>query len=86
MRAEEKVKVFTLPADYLPLFDEQAIEDLVIKTDTISFSSKNPHIIWGLLTDAHCPIEDIEMTNRTLLDTIFENEKEIENGTAAGKK
>ena len=35
MRAEEKVKVFTLPADYLPLFDEQAIEDLVIKTDTI---------------------------------------------------
>ena len=85
MRAEEKVKVFTLPADYLPLFDEQAIEDLVIKTDTISFSSKNPQTIWDLLAEAHCPIEDIEMTNRTLLDTIFENEKEMENGSSVKK-
>ena len=85
MRAEEKVKVFTLPADYLPLFDEQAIEDLVIKTDTISFSSKNPQTIWDLLAEANCPIEDIEMTNRTLLDTIFENEKEMENGSSVKK-
>ena len=86
MRAEEKVKVFTLPADYLPLFEEQAIEDLVIKTDTISFSSTQPQIIWDLLTEARCPIEDIEMTNRTLLDTIFENEKEMENGSVSGRK
>lgn len=85
MRAEEKVKVFTLPADYLPLFDEQAIEDLVIKTDTISFSSKNPQTIWDLLAEVNCPIEDIEMTNRTLLDTIFENEKEMENGSSVKK-
>ncbi|MFN8649403.1 ABC transporter ATP-binding protein [Streptococcus sp.] len=86
MRAEEKVKVFTLPADYLPLFDEQAIEDLVIKSDTISFSSTKPQTIWDLLEEARCPIEDIEMTNRTLLDTIFENEKEMENGTSAKNK
>lgn len=86
MRAEEKVKVFTLPADYLPLLEQQAIEDLVIKTDTISFSSTQPQIIWDLLAEACCPIEDIEMTNRTLLDTIFENEKEVENGTSAKNK
>ena len=35
--------------------------------------------------EKHVEIEDIEMTNRTLLDTIFENEKEMENGSA-GKK
>ena len=78
MRAEEKVKVFTLPTDYLPILENQPIDELIIKTDTISFSSTEPQVIWDLLTDAHCPIEDIEMTNRTLLYSIFENEKEME--------
>lgn len=82
MRSEEKVKVFTLPVDYLPFFEDLEIEDLQSKSDTVSFSSKKPQMIWDLLVEAHCPIEDIEMTNRTLLDTIFENEKEMENSNA----
>lgn len=41
MRSEEKVKVFTLPVDYLPFFEDLEIEDLQSKADTISFSSKN---------------------------------------------
>lgn len=82
MRSEEKVKVFTLPVDYLPFFEDLEIEDLQSKADTVSFSSKKPQMIWDLLVEAHCPIEDIEMTNRTLLDTIFENEKEMENSNA----
>lgn len=82
MRSEEKVKVFTLPVDYLPFFGDLEIEDLQSKSDTVSFSSKKPQMIWDLLVEAHCPIEDIEMTNRTLLDTIFENEKEMESSNA----
>lgn len=82
MRSEEKVKVFTLPVDYLPFFEDLEIEDLQSKSDTVSFSSKKPQMIWDLLVEAHCPIEDIEMTNRTLLDTIFENEKEMESSNA----
>lgn len=82
MRSEEKVKVFTLPVDYLPFFEDLEIENLQSKADTVSFSSKKPQMIWDLLVEAHCPIEDIEMTNRTLLDTIFENEKEMESSNA----
>lgn len=76
LRSEEKEKVFTLPADYLYAVEGQDIADLEVKTDTISFSSKRPQYIWDLLTEAKCPIEDIEMTNRTLLDTIFDMAKE----------
>ncbi|MDO5079227.1 MAG: ABC transporter ATP-binding protein, partial [Streptococcus minor] len=79
-------KVFTLPVDYLPFFEYLEIEDLKSKVDTVSFSSKKPQMIWDLLVEAHCPIEDIEMTNRTLLDTIFENEKEMESSNATRKK
>ncbi len=70
MRSEEKVKVFTLPVDYLPFFEDLEIEDLQSKADTVSFSSKKPQMIWDLLVEAHCPIEDIEMTNK---ETYHEN-------------
>ncbi|MGT2636563.1 ABC transporter ATP-binding protein [Streptococcus ratti] len=76
LRSEEKEKVFTLPADYLFAVEEQEIQGLTIKTDTISFSSKQPQLIWDLISEAKCPIEDIEMTNRTLLNTIFDMAKE----------
>ena len=76
LRSEEKEKVFTLPADYLFAVEGQEIQGLTIKTDTISFSSKQPQLIWDLISEAKCPIEDIEMTNRTLLNTIFDMAKE----------
>lgn len=75
IRSEENEKVFTLPAVYLPVIENAVIDDLVVKTDTISFSSKQPQVIWDLLSTANCPIESIEMTNRTLLNSIFENQK-----------
>lgn len=76
LRSEEKEKVFTLPADYLYAVEGQEIKGLTVKTDTISFSSRQPQHIWDLLAEAKCPIEDIQMTNRTLLDTIFDMAKE----------
>lgn len=79
MRTEEKEKVFTLPATYLTLFEEKEMNDLIIKSDTISFTSKEPQVIWNHLTQAGCSIEEIEMNNRTLLDSIFESEVSHEN-------
>jgi ABC-2 type transport system ATP-binding protein len=76
LRTEEKEKVFTLPEKYLPIIENQNITDLEIKFDTISFSTKHVSAIWKVLADKNCPLEDIEMTNRTLLNSIFDSEKE----------
>ncbi|AXQ78185.1 ABC transporter ATP-binding protein [Streptococcus chenjunshii] len=74
MRTEEKEKVFTLPAAYRPFVEDQAVWNLTEKTGVISFTTKQPQMIWNHLQQAGCLIDDIEMTNRTLLDSIFENE------------
>lgn len=76
MRAEEKEKVFTLPLAYLENIEDQSIYNLTVKSDRITFTTKEVQTIWQILEDAGCPIEDIEMANRTLLDSIFENERE----------
>ncbi|MGT2924383.1 ABC transporter ATP-binding protein [Streptococcus caviae] len=76
MRAEEKEKVFTLPLAYLENIEDQSIYNLAVKSDRITFTTKEVQTIWQILEDAGCPIEDIEMANRTLLDSIFENERE----------
>ncbi|MGT2949326.1 ABC transporter ATP-binding protein [Streptococcus devriesei] len=76
MRAEEKEKVFTLPLAYLENIEDQSIYNLSVKSDRITFTTKEVQAIWQILEDAGCPIEDIEMANRTLLDSIFENERE----------
>lgn len=78
MRAEEKEKVFTLPVAYLDVIQHQPVSELVIKSDTVNFTTTSPRVIWQALEEAHCPIEDIEMTNRTLLNSIFDSEKEGE--------
>lgn len=78
MRAEEKEKVFTLPVAYLDVIQHQPISELVIKTDTVNFTTTSPRLIWEVLETANCPIEDIEMTNRTLLNSIFDSAKEGE--------
>lgn len=76
MRSEEKEKVFTLPLAYLENIEDQSIYNLTVKSDRITFTTKEVQTIWQILEDAGCPIEDIEMANRTLLDSIFENERE----------
>ncbi len=78
MRAEEKEKVFTLPATYLSVVENLAIDELVIKKDTITFATKEASIVWQALQAANCSIEELEMMNRTLLDSIFDTTKEKE--------
>ena len=72
MRAEEIEKYFTLPIKYLDLLrDNDIINNLEIKTDNINFLTKKPDEIWNILYQAGCTFKEIEIQNRTLLDSIF---------------
>ena len=77
MRAEEIEKYFTLPIKYLNLLKDSAIiNNLEIKTDNINFLTKKPDEIWNILQQAGCTIKEIEIQNRTLLDSIFVTTKD----------
>ena len=72
MRAEEIEKYFTLPIKYLDLLkDNNIINNLEIKTDNINFLTKKPDEICNILQQAGCTFKEIEIQNRTLLDSIF---------------
>lgn len=77
MRAEEIEKYFTLPIKYLDLLkDNDIINNLEIKTDNINFLTKQPDEIWNILQQAGCTFKEIEIQNRTLLDSIFVTTKD----------
>ena len=77
MRAEEIEKYFTLPIKYLDLLkDNDIINNLEIKTDNINFLTKNPDEVWLILQQAGCTFKEIEIQNRTLLDSIFVTTKD----------
>ena len=77
MRAEEIEKYFTLPIKYLDLLkDSTIINNLEIKTDNINFLTKKPDEIWNILHQAGCTFKEIEIQNRTLLDSIFVTTKD----------
>lgn len=77
MRAEEIEKYFTLPIKYLDLLkDSNIINNLEIKTDNINFLTKKPDEIWNILQQAGYTIKEIEIQNRTLLDSIFVTTKD----------
>ena len=72
LKKEMRQKIFTVPISYRNLLeridDASAIEE---KRDNISFTSSQVDLVWHLLEEAKCPIADIEMTNRSLMDSIF---------------
>lgn len=77
MRAEEIEKYFTLPIRYLDLLkDSDIINNLEIKTDNINFLTKKPDEIWNILHQSGCTFKEIEIQNRTLLDSIFVTTKD----------
>ena len=77
MRAEEIEKYFTLPIKYLDLLkDNDIINNLEIKTDNINFLTKKPDEVWYILQQAGCTFKEIEIQNRTLLDSIFVTTKD----------
>ena len=77
MRAEEVEKFFTLPIKYLEVIENNPeIYNLEIKRDSFNFLTKKTDLIWSTLQKSGCTLNDLEIQNRTLLDSIFNTTKE----------
>ena len=77
MRAEEVEKFFTLPIKFLEVIENNPeIYNLEIKRDSFNFLTKKNDLIWNTLQKSGCTLNDLEIQNRTLLDSIFNTTKE----------
>ena len=77
MRAEEVEKFFTLPIKFLEVIENNPeIYNLEIKRDSFNFLTKKTDLIWNTLQKSRCTLNDLEIQNRTLLDSIFNTTKE----------
>ena len=73
MRGEEQEKHFTVPLTYQEVISTlDQVQELEIKQNALSFTTKEASQVWKVLQDQGCMIEEIEVRNRTLLDSIFE--------------
>ena len=73
MRGEEQEKHFTVPLIYQDFVNTLTmVQELEIKQNALSFTTKEASQVWKVLQDQGCMIEEIEVRNRTLLDSIFE--------------
>ena len=73
MRGEEQEKHFTVPLTYQEVISTlDQVQELEIKQNALSFTTKEASQVWETLQEQGCMIEEIEVRNRTLLDSIFE--------------
>lgn len=73
MRGEEQEKHFTVPLTYQEVISTlDQIQEIEIKQNALSFTTKEASQVWEALQEQGCTIEEIEVRNRTLLDSIFE--------------
>ena len=73
MRGEEREKHFTVPLTYQDFVSSLTmVQGLEIKQNALSFTTKEASQVWKVLQEQGCTIEEIEVRNRTLLDSIFE--------------
>ena len=73
MRGEEQEKHFTVPLTYQDFVSTLTmVQELEIKQNALSFTTKEASQVWETLQEQGCMIEEIEVRNRTLLDSIFE--------------
>ena len=78
MRSEEVEKHFTLPLRYQALVAEmEGIGQVTVKPDALQVVTRDANRLWRRLQEEGCSIQEIEVTNRSLLDSIFENTKEV---------
>ena len=73
MRGEEQEKHFTVPLTYQDFIRTlEQVQEIEIKQNALSFTTKEASQVWKVLQEQGCTIEEIEVRNRTLLDSIFE--------------
>ena len=77
MRSEEKEKQVTLSSRFAPSLDKLAdIYDVTEKRDVVTFMTKDIESVWSSLQAQGCRISDIEIQNKTLLDSLFDSTRE----------
>ena len=73
MRSEGIEKHFILPLSYKEIVEQSSlVENWVQKQDALQVVTREANVFWELLVQAGCSIQEIEVNNRSLLDTIFE--------------
>ncbi len=73
MRSEEIEKHFILPLAYKEVVEKSnLVENWSQKQDALQVVTREADAFWELLVRAGCRIQEIEVNNRSLLDTIFE--------------
>lgn len=72
MRAEVPEKHFTLPIKFMDIVKEiQEIYDVQVQRDCICFVTKEGEKVWKVLQENGVTLMDIEVSNRTLLNSLF---------------
>ena len=77
MRHEEKEKQVTLPSRFVSIVQGLPdIYEITEKRDVISFMTQDIEKVWQSLENSGCGISDIEIQNKTLLDSLFDSTRE----------
>ena len=80
MRSEEIEKHFILPLAYKEVVEQSnLVERWVQKQDALQVVTREADAFWELLVQTGCRIQEIEVNNRSLLDTIFEETQKGDN-------
>lgn len=79
MRESEREKQLTLSKTFLPIVENLSyIDNIELKNDTVTFMTKEIDRVWQTLQEQGCQITDIEIQNKTLLNTLFDQTQEDE--------
>lgn len=80
MRSEGIEKHFILPLAYKEVIEQSnLVEHWSQKQDALQVVTREADAFWELLVQAGCGIQEIEVNNRSLLDTIFEETQKGDN-------
>ncbi|HET5584342.1 TPA: ABC transporter ATP-binding protein [Streptococcus pneumoniae] len=80
MRSEGIEKHFILPLAYKEVIEQSnLVENWSQKQDSLQVVTREADAFWELLVQAGCGIQEIEVNNRSLLDTIFEETQKGDN-------
>ncbi|HEM2809696.1 TPA: ABC transporter ATP-binding protein [Streptococcus suis] len=79
MRSEEQEKEVTLPIAFAAVVERLAmVDEISYKQDTVSFKTRAIEHVWASLQEAGCRISDLEVQNKTLLNSLFDKTREEE--------
>lgn len=79
MRSEEQEKEVTLPIAFAAVVESLAeINEISYKQDTVSFKTRAIEQVWANLQEVGCRISDLEVQNKTLLNSLFDKTREEE--------